>query len=136
MLNDFIQQKIAYRIGGSQFISEVDLEGLGPIIEHSILFPERINVGVVQIKNHQEVHYRVWERGSGITMACGTGACAAVVAATLNNLLDNYLPITVKLLGGDLTVRWDEQGHVWQRGEASYIFHGELESGFNCINEQ
>ena len=59
-------------------------------------------------------------------MACGTGACAAVVAATLNGMLDEFVPITVHLPGGDLTIRWDEQGHVWKRGEASYICHGEL----------
>ena len=92
-----------------------------------VYFPERVNVGIVQIKGRQEIDYRVWERGSGITMACGTGACAAVVAATLNQLLDKYEPVTVHLPGGDLTVRWDEQGHVWKRGEATYICHGELD---------
>lgn len=102
------------------------LEKVGPVIEFDSLFPERVNVGIVQIKGPQEMDYRVWERGSGITMACGTGACAAVVAATLNGLLDKYVPITVHLPGGDLTIRWDEQGHVWKRGEASYICHGEL----------
>lgn len=107
-------------------VNEVRLEKIGPIIEQSSLFPERVNVGIVQVKNLQEIHYRVWERGSGITMACGTGACAAVVAATLNNMLDKHLPVTVHLPGGDLTVRWDEHGHVWKRGEAAYICHGEL----------
>ena len=111
------------------FVNDVHaflLEKIGPVIEYDSLFPERVNVGIVGMKGRQEFDYRVWERGSGITMACGTGACAAVVAATLNGLLDKYVPITVHLPGGDLTIRWDEQGHVWKRGEAAYICHGEL----------
>lgn len=107
-------------------VNEVPLDKIGPVIEHSDLFPERINVGIVHVKNSQEIDYRVWERGSGITMACGTGACAAVVAATLNDMLDRHLPITVHLPGGDLTVSWDEHGHIWKRGKATYICHGEL----------
>ncbi|MFJ8064481.1 diaminopimelate epimerase [Psychrobacillus sp. NPDC096426] len=110
------------------FVDDVNafpLEKIGPIIEHSSLFPERVNVGIVHVKNRQELDYRVWERGSGITMACGTGACAAVVAATLNELLDKYKPVTVHLPGGTLTVKWDEHGHVWKRGEATYICQGE-----------
>ncbi|ONK23747.1 diaminopimelate epimerase [Bacillus sp. VT-16-64] len=112
------------------FVDEVNafpLEKVGPVIEHASLFPERVNVGIVQVNGREEMDYRVWERGSGITMACGTGACAAVVAATMNQFLDKHVPITVHLPGGDLTVRWDEQGHVWKRGEATYICHGELE---------
>lgn len=120
-------------------VKKVRLEKIGPIIECSDLFPERINVGFVTVKNSQEIEYRVWERGSGITMACGTGACAAVVAATLNGMLDRDLPITVHLPGGNLTVRWDEHGHVWKRGEATYICHGELMTYINrfssMINE-
>lgn len=104
------------------------LETIGPVIEYDSLFPERVNVGIVAVKGRQEIDYRVWERGSGITMACGTGACAAVVAATIHGLLDKYVPITVHLAGGDLTIKWDEQGHVWKRGEASYICHGEFSS--------
>ncbi|WP_374724413.1 diaminopimelate epimerase [Calidifontibacillus erzurumensis] len=107
-------------------VGQVPLETIGPMIEHDPLFPERVNVGFVTVKNRREIDYRVWERGSGITMACGTGACAAVVAATLNNKLDKYVPITVHLPGGDLTVRWDETNHVWKKGEAAYICHGEL----------
>lgn len=111
-------------------VSAVPLETIGPIIEYDSLFPDRVNVGVVQVKGRIELDYRVWERGSGITMACGTGACAAVVTATMNRLIDQYVPITVHLPGGDLTICWDEQGHVWKRGEASYICHGELDFRF------
>jgi len=115
-------------------VNKLPLEEIGPVIEHSSLFPERVNVGFVQIKNRQEIDYRVWERGSGITMACGTGACASVVAATLNDLLDKHQPIKVHLPGGDLTVSWDEQGHVWKRGEANYICHGELDPQTFTLN--
>ncbi|HLU21833.1 diaminopimelate epimerase [Lederbergia graminis] len=108
-------------------IKQVPLEIVGPLIENSSLFPERVNVGFVQIINSHEIDYRVWERGSGITMACGTGACAAVVAATLNKKVDKHVPITVHLPGGDLTISWDEHGHVWKRGPANYVCHGELD---------
>lgn len=107
-------------------VNEFPLEEVGPVIECADLFPERVNLGIVQVKNRQELHYRVWERGSGITMACGTGACAAVVAATLNHYVDRHIPITVQLPGGKLTISWDENDHVWKRGEAAYICHGEL----------
>jgi diaminopimelate epimerase len=112
------------------FVDEVNafpLKEMGPVIEKSSLFPDRVNVGIVQIKGFQEINYRVWERGSGITKACGTGACAAVVAGTLNQLLGESEPIKVHLPGGNLTIIWDEQGHVWKRGEAAYICDGELD---------
>ena len=108
-------------------VYQIPLEEIGPKIEHADLFPERVNVSFVQVKNRQELQYRVWERGSGMTMACGTGACASVVAATLNNLVDKYKRIRVLLPGGDLIIRWDENGHVWMKGEASYICTGELD---------
>ncbi|OZU88594.1 diaminopimelate epimerase [Virgibacillus indicus] len=114
----------------SDNVHEVPLEEIGPIIEHSRFFPDRVNVGIVHVKNRAEIDYRVWERGSGITMACGTGACASVVAAALNNLLDINQAILVHLPGGDLTIRWDERGSVCMRGKASYICHGELDKHF------
>ncbi|PWA13142.1 diaminopimelate epimerase [Pueribacillus theae] len=107
-------------------VKKFPLERWGPKIEHATLFPERVNVGIVHVLNEQEIDYRVWERGSGLTMACGTGACAAVVAAALNNRLKRELPITVHLPGGDLTILWDANNHVWKSGPAEYICHGEL----------
>ncbi|WP_419393550.1 diaminopimelate epimerase [Cytobacillus praedii] len=107
-------------------VATFPLEEIGPVIEYSDLFPERVNLGIVHVKSRQEIYYRVWERGSGLTMACGTGACAAVVAATLNHLVDQYIPITVHLPGGQLTISWNENDHVWKRGKAAYICHGEL----------
>ncbi|UJL45198.1 diaminopimelate epimerase [Virgibacillus sp. NKC19-16] len=115
-------------------VQEIPLEEVGPRLEHSRLFPERVNVGIVHVKNQVEMDYRVWERGSGITMACGTGACASVVAATLNDLVDQNQDILVHLPGGNLTVKWDEHGHVWMRGRASYICHGEL-GGFLNVED-
>ncbi|WP_099353943.1 diaminopimelate epimerase [Fredinandcohnia onubensis] len=108
-------------------VHEVPLEKLGPSIEHSYHFPERVNVGIVQIRNSNEIDYRVWERGSGITMACGTGACAAVVAATLTGKIAKHIPVTVHLPGGDLEIRWDENNHIWKKGAAEYICHGEID---------
>ncbi|MED3662629.1 diaminopimelate epimerase [Ureibacillus sp. FSL K6-8385] len=107
-------------------VHKVPLDKIGPMIEHSDIFPERVNVGVVAVKKPNELDYRVWERGSGITMACGTGACAAVVAATLNNKIEKDQSITVHLPGGDLEIRWDENNHVWMKGKAEYICHGEF----------
>lgn len=107
-------------------VHQFPLEQIGPVIEHSSLFPDRVNVGIVHVIGPKELDYRVWERGAGITMACGTGACAAVVAASLNQFVEIHQPITVHLPGGDLTIRWDEQGHVWKRGTADYICHGDL----------
>lgn len=112
-------------------VREFPLEQWGPRIEHAGLFPERVNVGIVSVLGHQELDYRVWERGSGITMACGTGACAAAVAATLTGKLPRDRPITVHLPGGELIVRWDRQGHVWKTGPAAYICEGQ----FNLFNK-
>lgn len=106
-------------------VNEFPLEKIGPMIERASIFPERVNVGIVHVKSPQEIDYRVWERGSGITLACGTGACAAVVAATLNERLNKFQPVTVHLPGGDLTIRWDENRAVWKKGKAAYICHGE-----------
>ncbi|MEH7124174.1 diaminopimelate epimerase [Bacillus sp. JJ1773] len=107
-------------------VHEFPLEQIGPIIENSYFFPDRVNVGIVHVVNNCEIQYRVWERGSGLTMACGTGACAAVVAATINNRLDKNIPITVHLPGGDLTVKWDHQNQVWKKGPAEYICSGDI----------
>lgn len=107
-------------------VHQVPIEKIGPIIEHSDIFPERVNVGIVAVNNRNELDYRVWERGSGITMACGTGACAAVVAATLNQKIEKNELITVHLPGGDLEIRWDQNNHIWMKGQAAYICHGAL----------
>jgi len=105
-------------------VEKVPLYELGPVIEKDSRFPERVNVEFIEIADDNEIHFRVWERGSGVTQACGTGACAAVVAATRNHFLKRNEEVVVHLAGGDLIIRWDEQGMVWMRGEAELIASG------------
>ncbi len=100
------------------------LEKIGPEFEHHKAFPDRINTEFVQVINRKEVNMRVWERGSGETLACGTGACAVAVACVLNKKTENE--ITVHLLGGDLLLRYEEDGRVWMTGPAAIICEGEI----------
>ena len=101
------------------------VELLGPIIECAPPFPERTNVEFAAVRNRQEIDMRVWERGSGETMACGTGACATAVAAIHRGLTDRE--VTVHLRGGDLQIAINEQGHVLMTGTADFVFDGETE---------
>ncbi|GLO67019.1 diaminopimelate epimerase [Oceanobacillus kimchii] len=105
-------------------IAEAPLETLGPTIEKDMRFPESINVEFIEVVSSTEINFRVWERGSGITQACGTGACAAVVAATLNEKVTKSHPIVVHLAGGDLNIEWKEDNHVWMTGPAEVIASG------------
>ena len=85
-------------------VNSLDIEKVGPMFENHINFPDRINTEFVKVIDRRTLQMRVWERGSGETLACGTGACAVAVASTLNGLVDEDVPITVKLLGGDLQI--------------------------------
>ncbi|MFC2947153.1 diaminopimelate epimerase [Virgibacillus sediminis] len=105
-------------------IENAPLKELGPVIEKDQRFPEGVNVEFVEAISKRELNFRVWERGSGITQACGTGACAAVVAAVLNDQADLDEDITVHLQGGDLTIRWSVDGAVWMTGDAETIAKG------------
>jgi diaminopimelate epimerase len=105
-------------------IEEAPLNTLGEKIEKDPRFPERVNVEFVEVVSENELNFRVWERGSGITEACGTGACAAVVAATLNRHIAKNTLTTVHLQGGDLFIRWDENDSVWMTGEARIVASG------------
>ncbi|GGA76655.1 diaminopimelate epimerase [Ornithinibacillus halotolerans] len=105
-------------------ITQAPLYELGEKIEKDPRFPERVNVEFIEIMNEKEINFRVWERGSGVTQACGTGACAAVVAATLSKYIPKNQQITIHLQGGDLFIKWDENGHVWMTGEAKTIATG------------
>jgi diaminopimelate epimerase len=99
---------------------------LGPLIEHHPRFPERVNAGFMQIVGRDEIRLRVFERGSGETLACGTGACAAVAAGISRGLLD--AAVTVHTRGGDLSIRWAGEGQsVFMTGPAVSVFHGEIE---------
>ncbi len=105
----------------------VDLESWGPRIEHDPAFPERANVGVAHMEGRDTMRLRVWERGVGITRACGTGACAAVAAAVRRRLGDRRME--VRLDGGPLGIEWRESdGHLLMTGPAAVSFRGELEA--------
>lgn len=104
----------------------LDLEKIGPAFEHHELFPRRTNVEFVKVLDKKTLFMRVWERGSGETYACGTGACASAVAAALNGLAEDE--VTVKMRGGDLAVQWDKTGNkIYMTGEAQAVFEGEWE---------
>ena len=107
-------------------IASLKLEDIGPVFEHAPLFPEGVNTEFINVLSRDHLAMRVWERGSSETQACGTGACAAAVAAVLNGLADRSL--TVSLLGGDLEIEWDESsGHVFMTGPAVEVFSGTFE---------
>jgi len=107
-------------------ISELDLAKIGPAFERSPLFPERVNTEFIKVIDGTHLEMRVWERGSGETLACGTGACAAVVAAVLNGISPKNQDVYVKLLGGTLTIRYTEET-VYMTGPADKVFEGEIE---------
>lgn len=106
----------------------LDLEKLGPLFENHPLFPDRINTEFVQVLNRREVKMRVWERGSGETLACGTGTCATATACVLGGKTEDAL--TVHLLGGDLLLFYDRQNDtIWMTGPAATVFEGEIDLG-------
>ena len=104
-------------------VSEFPLHTIGPEVEHHPMFPRRINFEAVNLSGPGRLTARVWERGSGETLACGTGACAIAVAARLLGLANGKVDIT--LLGGTLTVDWDGVGEVFMEGDAEEVFSGE-----------
>ncbi len=104
-------------------VKNLQIEEIGPLFEHHAYFPNRINTEFVKVLDRHTVEMRVWERGSGETLACGTGACAVAVACVLNGLTERE--VTVKLLGGDLLIRWDEEKDtVFMTGPAEAVFDG------------
>ena len=105
-------------------VKELPLEEIGPGFEHHERFPKRVNTEFVRVLDRKTVEMRVWERGSGETLACGTGACAVAVSSALNGLTEDE--VTVKLLGGDLRIQWDrERDTVYMTGPAAVVFDGE-----------
>lgn len=105
---------------------KVNLEKVGPLFENNALFPERINTEFVRVDGRNELTMRVWERGSGETWACGTGACAVAVASVLNGYAEKNAPITVHLRGGDLTIIYTDET-VYMEGGATLAFTGEVD---------
>ena len=112
------------------FSDEIDtlpLERIGPLFERHEKFPERINTEFIQVIDRYTLNMRVWERGSGETFACGTGACASVVAAVLNGHCDYDSEITVQLRGGELFITYLQDGSVIMKGPAAHVFDGIME---------
>ena len=112
-----------------QIVADVDtapVHEIGPPIEHHVRFPKRVNAGFMQVVSRTRIRLRVWERGAGETLACGTGACAAVVAGIAWGLLDET--VTVGTRGGELTVRWAGRGaNVFMSGRTATVYTGEIE---------
>jgi len=107
-------------------VKEMNLEAIGPKFENHDCFPNRTNTEFVEVIDKNTVFMRVWERGTGETLACGTGCCATAVAAVLNGLTEDT--VTVKLLGGELLIEWDrEENLVYMTGPAVTVFEGEVE---------
>jgi len=107
-------------------VRTADVEGLGPSIERHVRFPDRINVGFMQIVDRRNIRLRVYERGAGETLACGTGACAAVATGRRRDLLDEL--VTVQLPGGQLVVSWrGEDASMWLSGDVKFISEGKID---------
>jgi len=129
-----LEQPVAVNVGNPHAVffvpncEKVDLEILGPMIEHDGLFPERINVNVASVDSRDSIRLRVWERGAGLTRACGTGACATAVAAMRRGLVDRS--VTVNLPGGPLHIDWGEDDNrITMTGPASESFRGSFDWG-------
>lgn len=108
------------------FVDDADdfpVTEVGPKVEEHPRFPEKTNVEFIEVMNRSEIKMRVWERGAGVTLACGTGACGSTVASILNDYTDQE--VEVHLLGGDLTIEWAEDSHVYMTGPAEEVFVGE-----------
>ena len=104
-------------------VDDYPLTHVGPMVERNPFFPERVNYEIVNVLARDRIKVRVWERGSGITLACGTGACAAVVAARLHDLIDD--DVAVELPGGELFVSWSGEGEVVMEGPVARVFEGD-----------
>jgi diaminopimelate epimerase len=106
-------------------VSGVAIAEVGPVLEHDALFPDRANVGFVQVLAQDRLRLRVWERGAGLTLACGSGACAALVNAHRRGLAERRATVVVD--GGELEIEWREDGHVLMTGPVAIAFTGELD---------
>jgi diaminopimelate epimerase len=128
-----LEQPCAVNMGNPHavfFVPDCDavpLARLGPHIESDPLFPERVNVNVATVEDRRHIRLRVWERGVGLTRACGTGACATVVAAVRRGLADRTVEVT--LPGGPLVIDWGEDGRVTMTGPAAESFRGSFDWG-------
>lgn len=128
---DLLGTPVAVNVGNPHVVffvdnvAKIDLARLGPLIERDPLFPERVNVSIAQIIDRHEIRLRVWERGAGLTLACGTGACATTVAAVRRGLTERR--VLVHLPGGVLTIHYHEDGHLLMGGPVATAFVGEVD---------
>jgi diaminopimelate epimerase len=106
-------------------VAAIDLEKIGPLFELNSVFPAKTNVEFIEVVRRDHLKMRVWERGAGITLACGTGACAALVAAVLNDQSDRIC--TIELPGGPLKIEWAEDDRIFMTGPAERVFAGQVE---------
>jgi diaminopimelate epimerase len=127
---DRLEHPMALNVGNPHLVFfvdnplDIDLDELGPRIEHDAAFPERINVNVAQIEGN-DIYLKTWERGAGLTLACGTGACATAVAAITAKRATS--PVKVIMPGGSLTISWQPGAAIHMRGSATHVFEGELD---------
>ncbi|WP_390585572.1 diaminopimelate epimerase [Erythrobacter sp. MTPC3] len=128
---DGLETPMAVNVGNPHVVffvedaDAVDLAAIGPVIETDALFPERINVNVASLKGENHLKLHVWERGAGLTRACGTGACASAVAAIRKGIVQS--PVTVTLPGGDLTIAWEQGAPIRMTGPAAEAYRGSFE---------
>jgi len=126
-----LAEPVAVNVGNPHAIffvpdaAAVDLARLGPEIEHDPLFPERVNVNVATVTSRRSIRLRVWERGAGLTLACGTGACATAIGAMRRGLVERRVEVT--LPGGPLGIEWREDGQIVMTGPATEAFRGTFE---------
>jgi diaminopimelate epimerase len=106
------------------FLDELDIPSIGPVLENDPLFPQRANIGFVQVLSRDRLRLRMWERGAGMTLACGSGACAALVNAHRRGLADRHATIVAD--GGEMQITWLENGHVLMAGPVATVFHGTI----------
>ncbi len=107
-------------------VKNLEIEKIGPLFENNVVFPDRVNTEFIQVVDSKNLMMRVWERGSGETLACGTGACASLVASVLNKVSEDSA--TLHLLGGDLIITWNkEDNHVYMEGPATTVYTGEID---------
>ena len=105
-------------------LAAINIPSIGPALEHDPLFPQRANIGFAQILAPDRIRLRVWERGAGLTLACGSGACATIVNAARRGLTGRHATIVVD--GGELELVWREDGHVLMTGPTAIAFRGEI----------
>jgi diaminopimelate epimerase len=106
-------------------IAAIPLEKVGPLVEHDPIFPERANIGFAQVLSPNRIRLRVWERGAGLTLACGSGACAALVNAARRGLTGREASVVVD--GGELAIAWRDDDHVLMTGPVATSFTGEID---------